>query len=104
MKMKYEKKYVYFIDTDVVVWLSDFYRDHTAKAIRISVDPRSLNRIRIEDGKSIDICSDEGQKRVETYFAQYGMGSEETMEMVLNAICTYTKWVIKTFLKEVPMA
>lgn len=101
---KYNKKYVYFIGTEVIVWLSNFYRDHTAKAVSIIVDPCALNRIRIDDGKSVDICSDEGRKCVETYFAQYGMGSEETMEMVLNAICTYTKWVNKTLLKGVPMA
>ena len=35
---------------------------------------------------------------------QYGMGSEEAMEMVLNAICTYTKGITETFLKGVPMA
>ena len=51
-----------------------------------------------------DVCSDEGQKRVEFILAQYGMGSEEAMEMVLNAICTYTKGITETFLKGVPMA
>lgn len=48
--------------------------------------------------------NDDGQKRVETIFAQYGMGFNESMEMVLNAICTYTKWLNKTLLKGVPMA
>lgn len=58
----------------------------------------------LKDGEPIDVCSDDGQKRVETIFAQYGMGSDESMEMVLNAICTYTKWLNKTLLKGVPMA
>lgn len=104
MTKAYEKKYVHFVDNEVVVWLLDFFRDHSATLIMVSVDPLSLNRICIDDKEPIDVCSDEGQKRVETIFAQYGMGSDESMEMVLNAICTYTKWLNKTLLKGVPMA
>lgn len=92
------------VDNEVVVWLLDFFRDHSATLIMVSVDPFHLNHIRIDDGDTIDVCSDEGQKRVEFILAQYGMGSEEAMEMVLNAICTYTKGITETFLKGVPMA
>lgn len=104
MTKAYEKKYVHFVDNEVVVWLLDFFRDHSATLIMVSVDPFHLNHIRIDDGATIDVCSDEGQKRVEFILAQYGMGSEEAMEMVLNAICTYTKGITETFLKGVPMA
>ena len=102
MKKTYEKKYVHFIDNEVIVWLFDSYRDYTI-AVKVCVDPLSLNHIRIDDGDSIDVCSDEGQKRVETIFAQYGMDSDESMEMVLNAICTYMKALLKE-MKEVPVA
>lgn len=104
MKKAYEKKFVHFVDNEVIVWLSDSYHNNTAIGIKVSVDPLSLNRICIDDQEPIDVCSDEGQKRVETIFAQYGMGFNESMEMVLNAICTYTKWLNKTLLKGVPMA
>lgn len=104
MKKAYEKKFVHFVDNEVIVWLSDSHHNNTAIGIKVSVDPLFLNRICIDDGEPIDVCSDDGQKRVETIFAQYGMGFDESMEMVLNAICTYTKWLNKTLLKGVPMA
>lgn len=103
MKKAYEKKFVHFVDNEVIVWLSDSYHNNTAIGIKVSVDPLFLNRICIDDREQIDVCSDDGQKRVETIFAQYGMDFNESMEMVLNAICTYTKWLNKTLLKGVPM-
>lgn len=46
MTKAYEKKYVHFVDNEVVVWLLDFFRDHSATLIMVSVDPFHLNHIR----------------------------------------------------------
>lgn len=59
MKKAYEKKFVHFVDNEVIVWLSDSHHNNTAIGIKVSVDPLSLNRICIDDKEPIDVCSEE---------------------------------------------